>query len=166
MNPRIGPVDIKMWAEVRIPWVTVFLFSLSAVAKQYSTYSTISPNVAFMVLATWLYINACGKGEELIPQTWDMAHEKFGWLLSFWNLAGVPFSYCYSIIYMATHDPKEYRFPTWAYVLLYSTLLVAYYLSVFLFLQNCDCFSSKRITQLRYINVTKVKTQDDGSREL
>ena len=33
--------------------------------------------MAFMVLATWLYLNACGKGEECIPQTWDMFHEKY-----------------------------------------------------------------------------------------
>lgn len=38
------------------------------------------------------YINACAKGEECIPQTWDMAYEKWGWLLSFWNFAGVPFT--------------------------------------------------------------------------
>jgi delta24(24(1))-sterol reductase len=33
--------------------------------------------MAFMILATGLYINACAKGEECIPQTWDMFHEKF-----------------------------------------------------------------------------------------
>ena len=43
---------------------------------------------------------------------------QFGWLLSFWNLAGVPFSYPMSILYMATRDPQTYRFPVWAYVLL------------------------------------------------
>ena len=48
-------------------------------------------NMAFMCLATWLYLNACGKGEELIPQTWDMFHEKWGFLVIFWNFAGVPF---------------------------------------------------------------------------
>ena len=47
--------------------------------------------MAFMVLATWLYLNACGKGEECIPQTWDMFHEKWGFLVIFWNFAGVPF---------------------------------------------------------------------------
>lgn len=47
--------------------------------------------MAFMCLATWLYLNACGKGEECIPQTWDMFHEKWGFLVIFWNFAGVPF---------------------------------------------------------------------------
>lgn len=33
-------------------------------------YGYVTPNMAFMVLATGLYINACAKGEECIPQTW------------------------------------------------------------------------------------------------
>lgn len=31
------------------------------------------------------------KGEECIPQTWDMFHEKWGFMVIFWNFAGVPF---------------------------------------------------------------------------
>ena len=128
--------------------------------------------MAFMVLATWLYVNAwyvqthylaqfsrslncvlnSGKGEECIPQTWDMFHEKWGFLVIFWNFAGVPFvshppchlvlrlfltlrqSYIYSVVYMASHDPSKYRFSTLGYVALYTTLLTAYYvyaLSIF-----------------------------------
>lgn len=34
LNPRIGPVDLKMWAEVRIPWVLLFLISVSGACKQ------------------------------------------------------------------------------------------------------------------------------------
>ncbi len=83
--------------------------------------------MAFMILATGLYINACAKGEQLIPQTWDMFHEKFGFLLIFWNMAGVPFTYCYPILHMARNDPESYRFPMWANVALFVTLLCAYY---------------------------------------
>ncbi|KAH8925403.1 ERG4/ERG24 ergosterol biosynthesis protein [Atractiella rhizophila] len=126
LNPRIGSVDVKMWCEVRIPWVLMFLMSLAGASKQYDLYGYVSPNQAFMCLATGLYINACAKGEECIPQTWDMVHEKFGWLLSFWNLSGVPFMYTYSIVYMATHNPEVYRFSTSTYVLLYTTLMVAH----------------------------------------
>ena len=57
-----------------------------------------------MILATGLYINAwyvvpgiracvltilrSAKGEECIPQTWDMFHEKWGFMVIFWNFAG------------------------------------------------------------------------------
>ena len=89
LNPRIGPIDLKMFAEVRIPWVLLFLISLSGAVKQYEERGRVTGNMAHMVLATGLYVNACGKGEQMIPQTWDMFHEKFGWMLIFWNMAGV-----------------------------------------------------------------------------
>ena len=126
LNPRIGNIDIKMWAEVRIPWILIFLIALGGAAKQYDTYGYVTPNMGVYVLGTGLYINACAKAEELIPMTWDMVYEKFGWLLSFWNLAGVPFMYCYSCLWMATHDPEMYRFPLWANIAMYVTLITAY----------------------------------------
>ncbi|KAK7012870.1 ergosterol biosynthesis ERG4/ERG24 [Favolaschia claudopus] len=128
LNPRIGPIDLKMWAEVRIPWVIVFFLSVSGGCKQYETLGYVTPNMAFMILATWLYLNACAKAEECIPQTWDMYHEKWGFMVIFWNFAGVPFSYIYSIVYMARQDPSKYQFSTPTYVLLYTTLLAAYYI--------------------------------------
>ncbi|KAF7370547.1 hypothetical protein MSAN_00686900 [Mycena sanguinolenta] len=128
LNPRIGPIDLKIWAEVRIPWVIVFFLSVSGGCKQYETLGYVTPNMAFMILATWLYLNACAKGEECIPQTWDMYHEKWGFMVIFWNFAGVPFSYIYSIVYMARQDPSKYRFSTLAYVFLFATLLTAYYI--------------------------------------
>jgi len=127
LNPRIGPIDLKMWAEVRIPWVIVFFLSVSGGCKQYEELGYVTPNMAFMILATWLYLNACAKGEECIPQTWDMYHEKWGFMVIFWNFAGVPFSYIYSIVYMARQDPSKYQFPTFVYVLMFTTLLTAYY---------------------------------------
>ncbi|CAL1715031.1 unnamed protein product [Somion occarium] len=128
LNPRLGPIDLKMWLEVRIPWVIVFFMAISGACKQYELYGYVTPNMAFMCLATWLYLNACGKGEECIPQTWDMFHEKWGFLVIFWNFAGVPFSYIYSVVYMASHDPSKYRFSTTTYVALYATLLTSYYI--------------------------------------
>jgi len=89
LNPRLGVVDLKMFAEVRVPWVLLFLISLSGVVKQYEEMGRVTGNMLHMLLATGLYINACAKGEHMIPQTWDMFHEKFGWMLIFWNMAGV-----------------------------------------------------------------------------
>lgn len=43
LNPRIGNVDLKMWLEVRIPWVLLFLISVSGGIRQYEQYGYISP---------------------------------------------------------------------------------------------------------------------------
>ncbi|CAK9783413.1 delta24(24-1) sterol reductase [Cutaneotrichosporon oleaginosum] len=128
LNPRLGPIDLKMFAEVRVPWVLLFLISLSGTVKQYEDLGYVTYNMFHMLLATTLYINACAKAEELIPQTWDMFHEKFGWMLIFWNMAGVPLTYCYPVIYMTRSDPATYAFPLWGKVLMFVTLITGYYI--------------------------------------
>ncbi|PHH56842.1 delta(24(24(1)))-sterol reductase [Coxiella burnetii] len=125
LNPRIGKLDLKMWAEIRIAWILLFLLTLSAAAHQYATYHVISTPMIFMVLAHGLYTNACMKGEECIPTTWDIFYEKWGWMLIFWNFAGVPFVYCFNSMYIASHTPFEHSLP---YTLLCFALLIgAYY---------------------------------------
>lgn len=42
----------------------------------------------------------------------------------------MPFSYCYSIIWMTMHDPEEYRFSTATYALLFGSHIVAHYMWV------------------------------------
>ena len=37
-------------------------------------------------------------------------------------------SYIYSVVYMASHDPENYRFSTATYYILYGTILTAYYM--------------------------------------
>jgi delta24(24(1))-sterol reductase len=78
LNPRIGNVDLKMWAEIRVPWPVLFYLSLSCLLKQYETYGYITTPTIFMVLAHFLYVNACQKGEECIPTSWDIIYEKNG----------------------------------------------------------------------------------------
>ncbi|KAJ3009266.1 C-24(28) sterol reductase [Thoreauomyces humboldtii] len=76
LNPRVLTVDLKMWAEIRIPWVLLFYLTVSAAVKEHETTGSVRPEVWFMVLAHFLYVNACMKGEECIPTTWDIFYEK------------------------------------------------------------------------------------------
>ena len=128
LNPRMfGILDFKMFFEVRIPWYILFLTSASAAARQYEQYGYVSGEVGFIVLAHFLYANACSKGEHYITPTWDMYYEKWGFMLIFWNLAGVPLSYCHCTIYLANHAPAAYRWPRAALAALYVAYLVAYW---------------------------------------
>jgi Delta24(24(1))-sterol reductase len=56
-----------------------------------------------------------------------MYFEKWGFMLIFWNLAGVPLSYCHCTIYLASHHPDEYRWPKWALALLFTSYLFVYW---------------------------------------
>lgn len=130
LNPRIGRLDLKIWAEIRVPWVILFYVSLSAALKQYEVHGYVSAPTAFMVMAHFLYVNACMKGEECIPTTWDIFYEKWGFMLIFWNFAGVPFTYCHATLYLAKWDqihgsPLTFSLP---YIIsVYTLCLVGYY---------------------------------------
>lgn len=127
LNPRMfGILDFKMFFEVRLPWYILLLLSISTAVRQYETYGYVSGEVAFVCMAHWLYANACSKGEELIVTTWDMYYEKWGFMLIFWNMSGVPLSYCHCTVYLANHAPEEYR---WNRVFL--TFLFASYIFVY-----------------------------------
>ena len=128
LNPRMfGLIDFKMFFEVRLPWYILFLVTLGTAARQYENYGYISGEVGLLLMAHWLYANACSKGEELIVPTWDMYHEKWGFMLIFWNLAGVPLSYCHCTIYMANHHPSTYPWNKYALAALYVAYLFVYW---------------------------------------
>jgi len=83
-----------------------------------------------MTLAHGLYVNACMKGEECIPTTWDIFYEKWGFMLIFWNLAGVPLTYCHSSLYLSyrahtLHSPVIHS--SLYTTILFVVLLFAYY---------------------------------------
>ena len=129
LYPRIGIVDIKMVAEARWSWLTLFLITLSCAAKQYENTGTVSPNMWFMLTAHWLYSNATVKGEHCIPPTWDMFHENFGWMLNFWNICGVPFLYTFQSVYILNNQSSISEFyPTPLIVGNFILLFIAYYI--------------------------------------
>ena len=57
----------------------------------------------------------------------DMYFEKWGFMLIFWNFAGVPLSYCHSTIYLANHSPSTYHWNPLALGLLYTSYLLTYW---------------------------------------
>jgi delta24(24(1))-sterol reductase len=59
LNPRLGKLDLKMWAEIRVSWILLFLITLSCAVKQYETQGEVSISLIFLLLAHFLYANAC-----------------------------------------------------------------------------------------------------------
>lgn len=128
LNPRMfGILDFKMFFEVRLPWYILLLLSISTAVRQYEQYGYVSGEVAFLVMAHWLYANACSKGEELIVTSWDMYYEKWGFMLIFWNMSGVPLSYCHCTIYLANHAPSEYHWNPIFLAVLFASYIFVYW---------------------------------------
>lgn len=85
----------------------------------------------FMLCAHFLYTNACMKGEECIPTTWDIFYEKLGFMLTFWNISGVPFTYCLSTIYLHTRLVSDVKLELPSKIFMctvFCVLLIAYYI--------------------------------------
>lgn len=71
LNPRMFELlDFKMFFEVRLPWYILFLVTCGAAARQYEQYGYVSGEVGFLLMAHFLYANACSKAEEAIVTTW------------------------------------------------------------------------------------------------
>ncbi|KIV92329.1 hypothetical protein PV10_06781 [Exophiala mesophila] len=128
LNPRmLGILDFKMFFEVRLPWYILFLITMGTAARQYENYGYVSGEVGLLLLAHFLYANACSKGEECIIPTWDIYYEKWGFMLIFWNLAGVPLTYCHCTIYLANHAPSTYCWNKYALAVLYVAYIFVYW---------------------------------------
>lgn len=57
-----------------------------------------------------------------------MFYEKWGFMLIFWNMAGVPFTYIHCTLFLAKHSPLEYQWSTAYQASLFVTLVTAYYI--------------------------------------
>jgi delta24(24(1))-sterol reductase len=100
LNPRIGGFDVKFFVELRPGIMLWFFFTVSMLLRQYETTGTVTNAMALMAFYHLCYANACYKGEECVPMSMDIAHEKFGWMLAWGNLVWVPFVYCLPAYYL------------------------------------------------------------------
>lgn len=62
LNPRLGKLDLKLFAEIRASWLQLFLLTLSAALKQREETGHITNSMIIMIIAHFLYANACMKG--------------------------------------------------------------------------------------------------------
>lgn len=127
LNPKLPlGVDFKMLAELRISWGYLFLVTLGHTFYMYETTGTVTNSMWLLLLGHFLYCNACHKGEECVPMCWDIFHEKFGWMLIFWNMAGVPVFYGVQAMFLVKiRGTYQMPLPLCAAILV--VLLVAYY---------------------------------------
>lgn len=103
LNPRLGRFDWKFFCESRpglIGWVAV---NLSLAAAQYQRHGALSVPMILVVAFQFLYVADYFWHEEAILSTWDIKHEKFGWMLVWGDLVWVPFTYTLQAFYLVEH---------------------------------------------------------------
>jgi len=106
-NPRIGSFDLKFFCESRpglMGWAVIDI-ALAFKGGQRST-------ALLLVLACQLlYVADYFWHEEAILSTYDIVHERFGFMLAWGDLVWVPFIYSLQVYFLASHPQ---RLPGWA----------------------------------------------------
>lgn len=123
LNPRIGPLDLKFFCELRpglLGWVIV---NLGMLMKQREVQGYVSASMIMVNVFQGLYVWDGLFFERAILTTMDITTEGFGFMLVFGDLCWVPFTYSLQAHYLVTNDP---RLPLWAVVVISCICLVGY----------------------------------------
>ncbi|XP_052273236.1 delta(14)-sterol reductase TM7SF2-like isoform X2 [Dreissena polymorpha] len=103
LNPRIGSFDIKFFCEMRPGLIGWTMLNIIFVLKDYEVHGVVNPSLAFVVFFQALYVADALWFEEAILTTMDIIYEGFGFMLSFGDLAWVPFLYTLQARYLLEH---------------------------------------------------------------
>jgi protein-S-isoprenylcysteine O-methyltransferase Ste14 len=105
LNPRLGHFDLKYFCESRPGLILWVVFNLSFAAAQYQRHGTVSTAMVLVNAFQFLYVADYFFHEEAILTTWDIKHERFGWMLVWGDLVWVPFTYTIQAYYLVDHGP-------------------------------------------------------------
>ena len=103
LNPRVGEFDLKYFCESRPGLILWVLFDLSLAAAQYERHGSVTTAMLLVNAFQFLYVADYFFHEEAILTTWDIKHEKFGWMLAWGDLVWVPFAYTIQAYYLVDH---------------------------------------------------------------
>ncbi|XP_038047003.1 delta(14)-sterol reductase TM7SF2-like isoform X1 [Patiria miniata] len=107
LNPRLGNFDIKIFCELRPGLIGWVLIDLAFVVKSWTDFPDNPPWCLLAVtFSQVLYVADSLWFEECILSTMDIIHDGFGFMLSFGDLAWVPFTYTLQARYLVDHPEK------------------------------------------------------------
>lgn len=113
LNPRIGSLDLKFFCESRPGLILWVLIDLSLAAKQIELHGRLSAPMLLVCIFHFFYVADYFLHEDAILSTWDIRHERFGFMLSWGCLVWVPFTFSLQAQYLVTHG---HDLPLWATV--------------------------------------------------
>lgn len=111
LNPRIGPIDLKFFCELRPGLIGWTVLNLGMLCKQRETLGYVSGPMVLINLFQGLYVWDSVFYERAILTTMDITTEGFGFMLAFGDLCWLPFVYSLQARYLVTNDPG---LPIWA----------------------------------------------------
>jgi len=103
LNPRIRSFDIKHFIELYPGLIGWLVIDLGMVVKQQQRLGGVTPALGMVTLFHFIYVVDALWMEPAILTTMDIAQEGLGFMLTFGNLAWVPFTYSLQARYLADH---------------------------------------------------------------
>ena len=111
LNPRVRSLDLKFFCESRPGLILWVLIDLSMAAKQLELHGRITVPMLLVCIFHFWYVADYFLHEEAILSTWDIRHERFGFMLSWGCLIWVPFTFSLQAQYLVHH---AHDLPVWA----------------------------------------------------
>jgi protein-S-isoprenylcysteine O-methyltransferase Ste14 len=103
LNPRLGSLDLKFFCESRPGLILWVLIDLSLAAQQLELHGRITSPMLLVCIFHFFYVADYFLHEEAILSTWDIRHERFGFMLSWGCLVWVPFTFSLQAQYLVRH---------------------------------------------------------------
>ncbi|ABN66180.2 sterol C-14 reductase [Scheffersomyces stipitis CBS 6054] len=101
LNPRIGSWDIKLFCELRPGLLLWFLINLSCLHNQYHKYGQVTDSVILINVLQGFYVFDGVLNEEGLLSMIDITTDGFGFMLSFGDLAWLPWVYSFQARYLS-----------------------------------------------------------------
>ncbi|KAJ2163099.1 erg24, C-14 sterol reductase [Coemansia sp. RSA 552] len=101
LNPRVGPLDIKVFNELRPGIMGWVVLNVSFALKQYSAFGAVSNSMWLVIVPQIGYCIDTLVFERNVLTTMDVVTDGFGWMLSFGDLTWVPFMYSLQARYLS-----------------------------------------------------------------
>lgn len=103
LNPRVGGVDLKFFCESRPSLLFLVVVNASLAARQYELHGSVTTPMLLVNAFQLLYVADFFVHEGALLTTWDIKHERFGWMLCWGCLVWVPFMFSLQAQYLVTH---------------------------------------------------------------
>lgn len=103
LNPRIGPLDLKLFFNGRPGIVAWTLINGSFAAAQYVKYGYVSNSMILVNFFQALYVLYFFWKEAWYLKTIDIHHDHFGWMLAWGDCVWLPYMYTLQGLFLVFH---------------------------------------------------------------
>lgn len=160
LNPRIGSWDIKLFCELRPGMLLWFLINLSCMHNQYHKLHKITDSLLLVNFLQAFYVFDGVLNEEGVLSMMDITTDGFGFMLSFGDLAWLPWSYSLQSRYLSLPE-NSFELGNIKVALILTLSFTGYYI----FHSSNKQKSDFRMGKLDHLNLKSIKTKT-GSRLL